>query len=1092
MNGRTVAFGLIALAAGTAQCAEPVNVALGKTAKTFSTHRDGAESTLTDGKKDGQDFWSSKAFAGFADHALYPEWVVVDLQRHHRIEAVRLCPRADAPHAGQGFPEDFTIEAAHEGELWKVLVQKKGYAAPVKAEAQTFAFAPCVARFVKVQATRLRPVAGNVRQHLFQLAEVEVLGEPVEAPPLVAPAAAIKPATAADLRCQYRANPIGIDNPRPRLSWTMDGNSRGEKQTAYRVLVAASRAELDANQGALWDSGKVDTDRSLAIAYAGKPLASGGRYSWKVMLWDKDGRPTAWSAPAEFTMGKLAAADWKGQWIGASQDPEHQAVYLRKEVATSKPVRRATAFFCGLGWSELYIDGKKVSDWLLAPGNTSYHIRTQYVVHDLTEQFAAPGRKALGVVLGDGWYALWRDPWVHGFERLPYVDKPKLLLDIELEYADGSTQTISSDESWKWSFGPITRNWVGVENIDLRRAIPGWDRTGYDESAWKPAARVAGPRSNRPIRKRVADATGKLVEQQVEAPPPALVVQKEPPTRIIETIKPQRLTQDPKSNAWIFEFGREFQGFPRLRARGPAGTTITIITHPTSQHTAAGSQFILAGKGIEEYEPRFHYNAVSRVEVRGPAEAPALDDLTGCFISADMREAGRFRSSDDTVNWMNECVRRTQYAYVTGVPNDPTREKKGWTQDIQTMLESAAYLLDSQTLYERWFWDLHDGQSADGNCPNVTPGPFYDAYNSPWWGGCMVWGPWHWYLYYGDEQVLADHYEAMKKYIDYLSAQAQKGEGLQKWGLADWLDVARTPNFLINTPAHYLFARIVCRSAEILGHKEDAAKYAKVAETVRDTFNAKFLDRATGKYSWQDPKTGKALDSQAVPALALGMGMVPADVRKRAEDVLLAGIAERKGFLSTGFVSTPYMLDVLAELDPQAGHEMTMKRPAPSWYAMTVGVSSDIQREHWGGGAVIMPSLGGNMAKWHFRALAGIWPDESGPGFKKFIVKPNIVGDLHWVRCHYDSVHGRIESNWQRRGKQFVLEVTVPANTTATVYLPPGAGAVTESGRPASQAPGVRAVEAKAARSIFEVASGVYRFEATGDFEPKIEGSARP
>jgi alpha-L-rhamnosidase len=999
---------------------------------------------------------------------LYPEWIVIDLKRHHRIEAVHLHPRADAPHAGQGFPEDFTIEAAPEGEPWKVLVEKKGYVAPVKAEAQTFAFAPCVARFVKVQATRLRPVAGDVRQHLFQLAEVDVLGEPVEAPPLSASApAAIKPAAAANLRCQYRENPIGIDNPRPRLSWTMAGNTRGQRQTAYRILVAANRADLDAGRGPLWDSGKVKTDRSIAVAYAGQPLASGGRYFWKVMLWDKDGKPTSWSAAAEFVMGKLEAADWKGQWIGASEDPQHQVVYLRKEVTTSKPVRRATAFFCGLGWSELYIDGKKVSDWLLAPGNTSYHIRTQYVVHDVTEQFAAPGRKALGVILGDGWYALWRDPWVHAFERQPYVDKPKLLLDIELEYADGSTQTISSDESWKWSFGPITRNWLGVENIDLRRAIPDWYRTGYNEAAWKPVVKVKGP-------------AGKLV------------VQKEPPTRIIETIKPQRLTQDPKSGAWIFEFGREFQGFPRLRARGPAGTAITIITHPTSQHTAAGSQFILAGKGVEEYEPRFHYNAVHRVEVRGLAEAPALDDLSGCFISADMPAAARFRSSDDTANWMNECVRRTQYAYVTGVPNDPTREKKGWTQDMQNMLESAAYLLDSQTLYERWNWDIHDGQSADGNCPNVAPGPFYDGYNSPWWGGCMVWGPWHWYLYYGDEQVLVDHYEAMKKYVDFQSAHAQKNEGLQKWGLADWLDVVRTPNFLINTPAHYQFARIVSRSAEILGHQEDAAKYAKVAEGVRDTFNAKFLDRASGKYSWQDPKTGKALDSQAVPALALGVGMVPDDVRKQAEAVLLSGIAERKGFLSTGFVSTPYLLDVLAELDPQVGHEMTMKRPAPSWYAMTVGANSDIQREMWGGGAVIMPSLGGNIAKWHFRSLAGVWPDESAPGFKRFIIKPNVVGDLHWVRCHYDSVHGRMESNWQRRGKQFVLEVTVPANTTATIWLPPGSGAVTESGRPVNQAFGVRAVEARAGRPAFEVASGVYRFEAACDFEPTREGSARP
>jgi alpha-L-rhamnosidase len=485
----------------------------------------------------------------------------------------------------------------------------------------------------------------------------------------------------------------------------MEGSARGQRQTAWRILAARTPAELHADQGTLWDSGRVESDSSLGIQYSGRPPASGSRCFWKVMLWDKDGTATPWSPPAEFVMGKLQPGDWKGRWIGAGEDPKHQAVYLRKECRIGKPVRRATAFFCGLGWSELYIDGTKASDWVLSPGNTCYHIRTPYLVFDVTEHFAAPGPKAVAVILGDGWYALEKDPWGHRFETLPYVDKPKLLLDIELEYADGSTEIVSSDESWKWSFGPITRNWVGVEDIDLRRSMPGWDRPGYDDSAWRAVAKVQGPAGR-------------------------LMAQKEPPTRVLATIKPQLLSQDSKTGAWVYEFGREFQGWPRFRASGPAGTVITIIVHPTSRHTRAGSQFILSGKGVEEYFPRFHYNAVSRVEIRGAVRPPTPDDLTGCLVAADLSEAGRFRCSDDTVNWLNESVRRTQLNYITAVPNDPTREKKGWTQDIQTMLESSAYLLDSQALYARWFQDIADGQRPDGNCPNVTPGPFYDSYNT--------------------------------------------------------------------------------------------------------------------------------------------------------------------------------------------------------------------------------------------------------------------------------------------------------------------------------------------------------------------------
>jgi alpha-L-rhamnosidase len=1050
---------LLALAAwaGPARSEAPAaarpNLAAGKPVKVFSSIEGNGwgAALLTDGQKGGAG-WSGKAFAAVPDHSLYPEFAVVDLGTNHNVDRVDLYPRGDGAHAGEGFPEDFTIQLCEEGESWVAVVTERGHPQPKDGTARTFSFPPRRSRFVKIEATRLRPAGAS---HHCQLAELEVFGRPADVPP-PAPVAPPPPRTpgAANLRCEYRVDPIGIDEAKPRLSWIMEGNARGQKQTAYRVLVAADRADLDAEKGTSWDSGRIGSAQSIAVAYAGKPLKSGGEYFWKVMLWDKDGKPTSWSPPARFVMGKLQPSDWKGQWVGASEDPKHQAVYLRKDVDIPKAARRATAFFCGLGWSELSIDGKKVSDWVLSPGNTCYHIRTQYLAFDVTDRFTAPGRKALGVILADGWYALEKDPWVHRFEKLPYVDKPKLLLDIELEFADGGTQTLCSDESWKWSFGPITRNWVGVEDIDLRMSMPGWDKSGYADSAWRPVAKVPGP-------------AGKWV------------VQKEPPTRVLQTVKPQILSQNPKTGAWIFEFGREFQGWPRFRTSGPAGTIVTIIVHPTSRHTQAGSRFVLAGQGVEEYSPRFHYNAVSRVEIRGAARPPALDDLTGCLVAADLAEAGRFRCSDDTINWLNESVRRTQINYIIGVPNDPTREKKGWTQDIETMLESSAYLLDSQALYARWFWDIHDGQRPDGNCPNVTPGPFYDSYNSPWWGGCMVWGPWHWYLYYGDPRILADHYEAMKKYVDFLGKSAEKSGGLQTWGLADWLDVVKTPNAIVNTPAHFLFAQIVSRSAGILGRLDDAVHYAKVADGVRDAYNAKFLDRAGGRYAWPDPKTKAPVSSQAAQAMALGVGLAPPEVREAVGRALLADIAARNGFLSTGFVSVPYLLDVLADLDPQAGHEMTTKRPAPSWYAMTAGTDHDIQKETWSGGQALMPSLGGSIAKWHVRALAGIWPDESGPGFKKVLIKPNVVGNLHWVNCHFDSVHGRIASRWHRQGRRLTLEVTIPANTTATIHVPTNdPETVTEGGRPAAQAEGLRLIEKRAGAAVFATEGGQYRFES--------------
>jgi hypothetical protein len=352
----------------------------------------------------------------------------------------------------------------------------------------------------------------------------------------------------------------------------------------------------------------------------------------------------------------------------------------------------------------------------------------------------------------------------------------------------------------------------------------------------------------------------------------------------------------------------------------------------------------------------------------------------------------------------------------------------------------------------------------------------------------MVWGPWHWYLYYGDERILKEHYPAMKKYVDFLSRSAK--DGVQDWGLKDWLAVVDTPRPLVNTPAHYLYTILVSRAAGILGLTEDARAYTRSAEEIRENFNRRFLDPQTGIYripakpSAPGPaKPGKARAkeatgcTQAAQALALGVGLAPDPIRPAIAKALLDDLSGRDFFLTTGFVSTPYLLDVLAEIDPQAGYRTTSNRGKPSWYFMTAGTDNDLQKENWGGGQALMPSLGGSIAKWFFRGLAGLWPDPAGPGFKKFLVRPNPVGDIHWVQADYDSVQGRIAIHWRRRGQVFSLDLTVPANTTATVWIPARAAEeVKESGVPAGQAAGVKFLRQEGQKALFEVEAGLYRF----------------
>jgi alpha-L-rhamnosidase len=970
------------------------------------------------------------------------------------------------------------------------VVDKRDYPEPSKGEAQSFECGRAEGRFVKVEATRLREVEPGT--HRFQLAEISVLGEVVATPPLASkPAGAKGPATVGHLRSENRCNPIGIDTEQPRLSWWLESPARGQRQTAYRVLVASSEALLQRGKGDLWDSGKVTGDRSIAVDYGGQPLRSGQACWWKVRLWDRNGKQTAWSEPARFTTGKLKSEDWQGQWIGADAVLHPDAsdlqkavgasihttanigtrpVYLRKEIEVTKPVRRAMVFFSGLGFSELHLDGQKVGDYVVGPGFTTYNKRVPYLAFDVTDHFAQPGRKALGVILVDGWYG---NGFGHNFEKNVYVDKPKLRLDLYLEHPDGTETVVVSDGSWKWSDGEITCSGIVQEDIDRRRARRGWDQVGCDESEWHTVALVKAPE-------------GRLVHQ------------KEEPCKIVEQIRPVSLRYDPPSKTATFDFGREFCGWVRFRTAGPAGTSISVTTIPTVALPRT-SQFILAGTGGDEvYEPRFFYAGMRQVVIKGAARPPALEDLTGCLVSMSRSPSGSFRSSDDIANWLHDATRRTVVAYTTFLPNDPVREWKAWMQDPQNMFRSTVYLFDAQTMYERWQWDIIDGQRPDGSSPNIAPGAYFDDYNSPWWGGCLVWVPWHWYQYYGDATLLRDSYPAMKRYVEWLGTIA-KG-GLQDWGLADWCPVEETPRAIINTPAYYLFATILSQTAEMFGYSDDARRYAELAETIRTAFNRRFLDPATGIYGQPGttaqsghpitPVGGKVPHeiwwkgdrpcTQAGQALPLALGMVPEEHRPAVKRALLREIAAHRNRVSTGFVSTSYLLTLFADEAPEIGRAMTSAQDYPSWYGMTAGSDQDLLKETWAGGQALMPSLGGNIASWHAQALGGIRPDPTGPGFKRIIIKPNIVGDLHWVESNYDSVHGRIVSNWRKRGGQLVMEVTIPANATATVFVPAqDAAGVTESGRPAARAEGVKFLRLQANAAVYAVSSGTYCFRST-------------
>ena len=889
------------------------------------------------------------------------------------------------------------------------------------------------------------------------------------APPAIAPV---------NLRCEYLANPLGIDVRQPRLSWALESARRGERQTAYHVLVSSDPRLLTDGRADLWDSGKVASNESVQVTYSGRALAARTRCWWKVRVWDRDGVASDWSKPAFWSIGLLAPADWHGQWIGAQDVPVDQvqnpAILLRKEFSISRTPARATAYVSGLGYFELYVNGKRIGDHVLDPAFTNYNKSVTYVTHDVSGAFR-DGRNAIGVILGNGWYHP-PTPDLFGFEKAPWKAQPKLLLEIEVEYPDGKHETIVSDAAWKWSTGPLVFNCIRAgETWDARLEKKGWEAPGYEDSSWKPAAILPAP-------------AGRLVAQKM------------PPLRITETVKPVQLSE-PKPGVYLFDFGVNLTGWARIEASGEPGQKIrldynelllpdgALETQNSHSHTYGryqSGELILDNSGRGAFEPRFTYHGFRYVQVTGLARRPALGSMVAHGVHTDWASAGEFACSNEKINLLQKALRRTLSNSCHSIPGEePTREKMGWTQDGLNTMESAIYNYDAAAVYTKYLRDMIEAQEDNGSVPPIVPtngwgltkpGGAPHAFSDPWWGGTMPYVAWKLYEYYGDRRVLEDAYEPMRRWAEYLRGTA--ADNLVNWSLGDWLEVKgggharRTPVIETSTAGYFYCVNAVSRAAALLGKTEDAAKYARLADQIRESYDRHFFHPATGEY---------AKNSQTSLALSLWLDMVPDGKRDLALQQLIENIHQWKDHTSAGFVGIMPELHGLVDWGySDLAYKIATQEDSPGWWQMiadgtsTLGESledlHDASRHH---------PFGACIGAWYFRALAGIRTDPQGPGFKRIVIKPELVGDLTWVRAAYDSMYGRIASAWKRTGQEFELQVTVPANTSARVYVPArSAEAVTEGGKPAAASEGVTFAGMQAGRAVYEVGSGAYTFRS--------------
>jgi len=909
------------------------------------------------------------------------------------------------------------------------------------------------------------------------------------------------------LRCESFSDPLGIDEP--RLSWNLESSLRQVRQGSRHILVASTPELLAGDCGDLWDTGRVGSEESLFVRYAGGTLMSGRRYFWKVRVWDEEGNTSPWSEPSSWQMGLPAEKDWGGTWIGATgtptppvdrhtreenkmdssadplptaveladldRDPGFAAVLLRREIHTSVPVRRATAFACGLGASVLEINGRPAGGSLLEPAHTNYDRRVLYQIIDVTSHWR-DGWNAVAVTLGNSWYHLPVEDYA-GSGHAPWRASPRLRLRIELEMADGTTAALVSDETWKWQTGPITFNCIrGGEDQDARRERPGWNLPGYDETGWHTAVAVSPPK-------------GRLVAELLH------------PVRIAETVAPANITPG-KPGEWIFDFGTNLAGWARLRIRGVAGRTVELEFPGASTHTHGRYQidrFTLKGGSEETFEPLFTHHGFRTVIVRGLVGEPTPEMLTACNVHTDMPCAGEFSCSNDQINTLQAILRRTAQNYILHHPADPTREKLVWSQDVMNMFATQSYNFDSVLMYRKWFADMLDSQDERGFVPPYLPaqGWMYDgSWNGVWWAGMIIYLPWMLHQFYGDKRPLEEGYPAMKAFLDWLrtlegrtegvwcsqpepfgkSAVTDSMDGLIAWGLGDWGEVdtthypKRTPVALTATCGYAYFHRILGEAASLLGKESEAEYYAAESARIARALNRTFLNPATGEYS---------PDSQTAQILPLHLGLVPGDLRQLAIDKLVQSLAATGNHLSTGFEGTPFLLTGLSDLGLADLAWTVATRPDyPGWFDVVFNRHATTFMEFWDASHVQMPSCQGAIGEWFFRNLAGIQPDPDGPGFRKIIIKPDIVGDLSWVKAHHDSPYGTIASEWQRDDEILVLNISIPANTTATVYLPAADGAeVTEGGNPVPLSSGVRFLRMEANAAVFAIGSGNYRFQ---------------
>lgn len=924
------------------------------------------------------------------------------------------------------------------------------------------------------------------------------------------------------LKVESLTAPLALNTVVPRFSWQFDDETRGARQSAYQIVVAGGDASL-------WDSGRVESDQSVLVPYAGSILKPLMRATWKVRTWDADGKASPWSEPAVFETGLLDATDWEASWIGTSEhapvstpeidrwieaaavtanhvwmqqekttDPKAKkevarnflrslrpAPLFRKSFDLRSPVRSARLYLCGLGYHEAWVNSQPASDRCLDPRFSEHDRRGRYVALDVTAQLR-PGRNTLGCIVGDGWFAQ-SIAYSSSKESAAYGE-PGMICRLEVELEDGSRTRVVSDETWRWSPSPILKNAIYAgEFHDARRDQPDWSSPEFDDSAWKPV---------------------KLREPLVPALSPMMM----PPVRRVESREPVAMTE-PQPGVWVFDFGRIFAGRGRLHLKDvEPGQLVTIRwgsvlnadgtvnSYNSGTWTTGYEQldgYVSRGGKSETWEPRFTYHGARYADVRGLSRKPDAATLTAVLLRSDLNADGEFECSHPLLNRIHEVMGWTVANNVMGTVNAmATRERDPWAVNALLNGQNLIYRRDMRQAWRETLRDWLDTTHPDGVPWDITPGR--RRFNTrDFTLAAAVKLPWDLHTFYGDRRALEESYELMRRSVDHFEEWAESPGSTFVKGLGDWLDPNPpfveikkpaenkygghaaskfTPMRLTGTALRYHATDLLAQSAERLGKTDDATRYRKLAREIRHAFNQRYYRAANRSYGSQ------CADSHAV-LYGLAPESLHTPVAQSLADNLMGPL---QGHFSTGFFGTPTTLRVLSQFGHhEAAFSAMTKTTYPSYGHMIENLGAQEIWEGWEDR--IDPEFGPSRGRlqtehsgageWFFHDILGIQPDPDAPGFKHLFLRPALYDQLEFARGSYASSHGKIVSNWRNEGRDFHWQIVIPANTEATLRLPSWkGGSITESGQPLEAGKEIRILTRSDHHLELRVPAGRYRF----------------